>query len=103
MSPLSATLPLPETSPLPEAGRTACFAVHARAEPGVMPRVLELFAKRGLVPSSWHSSVGGADEDELTIDVQVKGMAPDLTEYVAACLRQLAYVEVVLTSEKRVR
>ena len=30
---------------------TACFSVHARAEPGVMPRVLELFAKRGLVPS----------------------------------------------------
>jgi len=27
---------------------TACFSVHAHAEPGVMPRVLELFAKRGL-------------------------------------------------------
>jgi acetolactate synthase small subunit len=95
MSPVSAALPLPETRP------TACFAVHARAEPGVMPRVLELFSKRGLVPSSWHSSVGGAAEDELTIDVQVKGMEGDLTDYVAACLRQLPYVEVVLTSEKR--
>ena len=26
---------------------SACFSVHARAEAGVMPRVLELFAKRG--------------------------------------------------------
>ena len=34
---------------------TACFSVHAHADPGVMPRVLELFAKRGLVPSAWHS------------------------------------------------
>jgi hypothetical protein len=66
-----------------------------------MPRVLELFSKRGLVPSSWHSSVGGAEEDELTIDVQVRGMEGELTEYVAACLRQLPYVDVVLTSEKR--
>ena len=39
---------------------TACFSVHARAEPGVMPRVLELFAKRGLVPSFWQSSTSGA-------------------------------------------
>ena len=96
MLPLAATYPLPETRP------TACFAVHARAEPGVMPRVLELFSKRGLVPSSWHSSVGGPEDDELTIDVQVKGMEGELTDYVAACLRQLPYVEVVLTSEKRV-
>ena len=95
MSPQPASLPQSEPSP------TACFSVHARAEPGVMPRVLELFAKRGLVPSSWHSSVGGADGDELTIDVQVRGMEGDTADYVAACLRQLAYVEVVLTSEKR--
>jgi hypothetical protein len=97
MSPLAATSSFPETL------STACFAVHARAEPGVMPRVLELFSKRGLVPSSWHSSVGGRDADELTIDVQVKGMEQDLADYVAACLRQLPYVEVVLTSEKRGR
>jgi hypothetical protein len=95
MSPQQAALPRSE--PLP----TACFSVHARAEPGVMPRVLELFAMRGLVPSSWHSSVGGAEGDELTIDVQVRGMAGDTADYVAACLRQLAYVDVVLTSEKR--
>ena len=33
---------------------TAYFFVHAQAEPGVMPRVLELFAKRGLVPSGYN-------------------------------------------------
>jgi acetolactate synthase small subunit len=94
-------LPRTAASRRPDPLPTACFAVHARAEPGVMPRVLELFAKRGLVPSSWHSSVGGADGDELTIDVQVRGMDAAVAEYVAACLRQLAYVEVVLTTEKR--
>ena len=95
MSPQLATFPLPDTLP------TACFSVHAHAEPGVMPRVLELFAKRGLVPSAWHSTVSGAAQDELTIDVQMRGMDAEKAEYVAACLRQIAYVEVVLTSEKR--
>jgi hypothetical protein len=78
---------------------TACFSVHAHADPGVMPRVLELFAKRGLVPSAWHSTVGRAG---LTIDIQMQGLARDLMDYIASCLRQIAYVEVVLTSEKSV-
>lgn len=80
---------------------TACFSVHAHAEPGVMPRVLELFAKRGLVPSAWHSSTSGSGEAELTIDIQMRGLGRDVTDYIAACLRQIAFVEVVLTSEKR--
>ena len=79
---------------------TACFSVHARAEPGVMPRVLELFAKRGLVPSSWHSPTCGADQQALTIDIQMRGLGRDVTDYLAACLRQITFVEVVLTSEK---
>ena len=78
---------------------TACFSVHARAEPGVMPRVLELFAKRGLVPSAWHSVTRGTDQAELTIDIQTRGLADDLRDYIAACLRQIAFVDVVLTSE----
>jgi acetolactate synthase small subunit len=80
---------------------TACFSVHARAEPGVMPRVLELFAKRGLVPSAWHSSTSGTDRGELTIDIQMDGLGRPVSDYIAACLRQIAFVEVVLTSEKR--
>ena len=79
---------------------TACFSVHAHAEPGVMPRVLELFAKRGLVPCAWHSAVCGTDRAELTIDIQMRGLGRDLMDYIAACMRQIAYVEVVLTSEK---
>lgn len=80
---------------------TACFSIHARAEPGALPRVLELFAKRGLVPSVWHSATSGTDEALLTIDVQMRGLGRDVTDYIAACLRQMPFVEVVLTSQKR--
>lgn len=80
---------------------TACFSVHAHAEPGVMPRVLELFAKRGLVPSAWRSATDGTDAAQLTIDIQMRGLGSETAAYLASCLRQIAYVEVVLASERR--
>jgi acetolactate synthase small subunit len=86
------------TVSFPETHATACFSVQARAEPGVMPRVLELFAKRGLVPSTWHSRVTG---EELAIDLQMQGLDRAAATYLAACLRQIVSVDVVLTSEKR--
>jgi acetolactate synthase small subunit len=77
--------------------QAAFFSIHAQAEPGVMPRVLELFAKRGLVPSFWHSAVCGGDQARLTIDIRMSGLGHDVTEYIAACLRQIASIETVLT------
>jgi acetolactate synthase small subunit len=82
----------------PEGQPTACFSVHAAAEPGVMPRVIQLFAKRGMVPSSWISRVSGR---ELTIDLQMRGLEPDAVQYIARCLRQIVCVDVVLVSQKQ--
>jgi len=93
MPSVTASFPAAETEP------TACFSVHAAANPGIMPRVLELFAKRGLVPTSWTSRVG--HEQDLTIDIQMRGMDGSLTDYITACMRQIVGVEVVLISEKR--
>jgi len=80
---------------------TACFFVYAHAEPGVLPRVLELFAKRGLVPSLWQSTTSGSDRSQLTIDIRMRGLATETVNYIAACLRQIAFVEAVTISEKR--
>jgi acetolactate synthase regulatory subunit len=77
----------------------ACFSVHAQAEPGIMPRVLELFAKRGLVPQKWQSAVAGK---ALTIDVQIAGLGRPTIDYIANCMRQIAGVEVVLTTDVRI-
>ena len=77
-----------------EPAATTFFSVQAQAEPGLMPRVLELFAKRGLVPELWHST---AARKRLTIDIEVAGLG-DTAEYVANCIRQIAGVEVVLTA-----
>ena len=77
-----------------EPAATTFFSVQASAEPGVMPRVLELFAKRGLVPALWHSTVA---RRRLTIDIEIAGLG-DAADYVARCIRQVPGVEVVLTA-----
>src|ERR1043166_2196011 len=77
---------------------TVCFSVQAAAEPGVMPRILELFAKRGLVPQKWRSTVSGT---ALAIDVQMGGLGRDTADYLARCMRQIVGVDAVLTSERR--
>ncbi|MGE0717972.1 MAG: hypothetical protein AB7P02_21170 [Alphaproteobacteria bacterium] len=80
---------------------TACFSLAAKATPGLMPRVLDLFAKRDLVPSAFVARMLGPDADELTIDIQMEGMERELADYVARCMRQIVGVDVVLVSEKR--
>ena len=82
---------------------TACFSIQARAEPGVMPRVLELFAKRGLVPAAWRSATGGPGDSALTIEIQMRGLGREMADYIAACMRQISFVETVLTTETTIR
>jgi acetolactate synthase small subunit len=74
---------------------TASFSVHAVPEPGVMPRVLELFAKRGLVPQRYHGAIAGR---QLTINVQIAGLDRGTVDYIARCMRQIGGVDAVVTS-----
>ena len=78
-----------------------CFTIAAAADPGVMSRALELFAKRGLVPSVWHGRLAGSSQEELTIDVQVAGLSPQESRHIAACLRQIPCVGSVFTYERQ--
>jgi hypothetical protein len=81
----------------PRSVPTYCFSVFAASEASVMPRVLELFAKRGLVPSRFDAAVAG---DDLAIDVQCGGLEADTAAHIAACLRNVVHVERVLTAVK---
>jgi hypothetical protein len=83
-----------QTAPKPV---THCFSLVAKADPGIMPRVMALFAKRALVPDYWCSRLTGA---EITIDLQVACLDPDTALYLAACFRQMPGMSVVLMSEK---
>ena len=64
-----------------------CF--EADAEPGVLPRALELLAKRGLVPARVFAQ---ATDDQLSVEIEVEGLAPDTAEHVGFCLGQIVGV-----------
>ena len=92
--------PLPAPARGSNLPRVACFAVQAEADPGVLPRVLALFAKRSLVPDRCTGQRSLHDENELVIDLQVAGLDREQTDYIARCLGQIPGVVSVLTAEK---
>ena len=83
-----------------QAPATVCFSLVAKADPGIMPRVMALFAKRGMLPDYWCSRVTGS---ELAVDLQLRGLDQDTALYLAACFRQMPGMGTVLMSEKRAR
>ena len=91
---MSADRTCPDTS-------TACFAVRAAAEPGILPRLIELFAKRNLVPAAVQARRIGPEGDRLAVDLQVEGLEPGMAELVAETMRQIVSVERVLVAELR--
>jgi acetolactate synthase small subunit len=94
MTTLSKSLPV-------QRHHTAYFSVIATAEPGTMPRVLEIFAKRGLVPDRWLSAIAGPRDGELHMDIQLADADAELVERLAQSINQIVCVQSVLTSEKR--
>lgn len=78
-----------------------CFSVRAAADPGMMPRLMELWAKRGLLPDRWHGvrdEMGGSYVD---IDIESGEIDHALATRMAAAMRAMFGVSQVLLSEKR--
>lgn len=75
-----------------------CFSIDVVPDPGAIARVLDQFAKRGLVPTRWHSDV--LDSDAMQIDVQIVGLPVGLGHDIARCLRSIVGVQGVLTAGK---
>jgi acetolactate synthase regulatory subunit len=82
-----------------------CYGVSADPSPGLLPRVLEYVAKRGLVPLAVHASrcvergTQGV-EDTLSVDLQVDGLDPDAAQHVGNCLGQIVGVRHVAMSRR---
>ena len=71
---------------------TVRYCFEADAEPGVLPRALELLAKRGLVPARVFAQ---ADADLLSVEIEVEGLEADTADHVGRCLSQLVGVREV--------
>jgi acetolactate synthase regulatory subunit len=82
-----------------------CYGVSADPSPGLLPRVLEYVAKRGLVPLAVHASRcverdAQGIEDTLSVDLQVEGLDPDAAHHVGQCLGQIVGVRHVAMSRR---
>jgi len=81
---------------------TVCFLVEAVADYGVMPRVLEQFAKRNLLPHRIAADVA-PETGILEINLQMPGLTMEEGEHIARGLRAIIGVTLVLTSTKERR
>jgi hypothetical protein len=71
---------------------TVRYCFEADAEPGVLPRALELLAKRGLVPARVFAQ---AADDFLSVEIEVEDLHPETAEHVGRCLGEIVGVRQV--------
>ncbi len=83
----------------PEYHPAVTFTVQAARAPDVLPRVLELFAKRNLVPDRWTSRRVGENRDRLVFEIEMDAMEWRLADYMAASMRQIVNVESATVEE----
>ena len=71
------------------------YRMTGDAEPGLLPRVLEVFAKRNLVPDTMRAERrdGG---DGLSIELRIAPIEPAKARHIAVCLRGTVGVRTVL-------
>ncbi|MBL0899260.1 MAG: hypothetical protein IBJ17_11255 [Reyranella sp.] len=74
---------------LKRSNSTVRYCFEADAEPGVLPRALELIAKRGLVPARVFAQ---ADAEALNVEIEVEGLEPETAEHVGRCLGEIVGV-----------
>lgn len=91
--------PSPAATPAHQSLEVHCFSLRADLDPGLLPRLLEAFAKRGLWPSKFYSQVVERG-DEALIDIQVAGLDCAARDHIAMQFRGMVGVQSVLVSVK---
>ncbi len=72
------------------------YSIAAAPEPSVLPRALELFAKRGLIPARIEAKLL---DGRMTIEIEASGLDSDTARHIGRCLAGLIDVERVLAHE----
>jgi hypothetical protein len=76
-----------------------CYSIQALPEVGIIARLLEVCAKRGLLPARLHSDFA-PETGEITIDMQLAGVDAAYGEQMARSMREVVGVREVLTAVK---
>ena len=99
MPPSSARFRLP--SP-PKPVRVSCFSIAAKADPSVLPRILDMIAMFDLIPDRCHVSRSDLEPDRpLLIDLQIAYLTKAENHLIEKKLERMIMVTQILSSEKR--
>lgn len=74
----------------------AKYFVVALADPGIAPRLVEPFAKLGLVPSRLHLSTEHGAGEEVSADLRVSGVDRMTAHLIDKALRRIVGVRQVI-------
>ena len=100
-SPAFSPVPPPKAPRKRKAQATQCFSVQALADPGTLPRVVEVFAKRGLIPGHINASRTSTPKEGLVVEVHLDDADAEQARLIAQELRRQFCVEAVLVAEKQ--
>lgn len=74
----------------------ARFLVLGPADPGLLPRLVEPFAKLGTVPTRVHATREAGDGSEMTVDLRLGDVPQRTAELVELALRRVVGVSQLI-------
>lgn len=80
---------------------SARFLVVSVADPGILPRLLEAFAKLGTMPTRVHASREAGDGTEMTVDLRITDVSARTAELIEIGLRRVLGVSQLLAAVER--
>jgi len=97
-SPASPPVPDAPAGPEQDADRhvRAIFFVTAPADPSLVPRLVEPFAKLGLTPSRLHISREDGDGAEVSADLRIQEIPANTAHLLEKALRRIVGVRSVI-------
>jgi hypothetical protein len=66
----------------------ASFHIAAAADPGLLPRILALVAKRGLIPNRL-SAIHPSGSDDLAVEMVLADLPAAVADHIARCIAVL--------------
>ncbi len=86
----------------PQPRRISCFSIVAKADPSVLPRILDMIAMFDLIPEQCHVSRSDQEPGRpLLIDLQIADLAEEDAHLIEKKLERMIMVTQILISEKR--
>ena len=86
----------PLATSVAEAKVFARFLVQGPADPGLLPRLIEPFAKLGTVPTRVHATREAGDGSEMTVDLRLADVPPRTAELIELALRRIVGVSQLI-------